>query len=184
MYNICKKENINISESALKIISQSSDGSMRLALNNLELVCAYAGKETINDTHALRSLGVADDDSILLILESIFNKKAETAFLTINKLVLASSDTKNIINKIEYHLKNILNCKICENSISQFGLLDDDIKKYNFISSAVKGRSVAKVIGQLVDIKKGLEVNLDMQMLLEQFVVNSIIEIVKDGKVN
>jgi DNA polymerase III gamma/tau subunit len=33
---VCKEENINISDEAIKIISKSAKGGMRLALTNLE----------------------------------------------------------------------------------------------------------------------------------------------------
>jgi len=70
---ICKQEKIQHEESALKLIINQSEGSVRDALNLLEQV-RFLGKVVSKDL-VLKTLGYVDDSQLIVLLEAVFQSQ-------------------------------------------------------------------------------------------------------------
>ena len=71
---------------------------------------------------------------------------------------------------------------ICADDLSQFSLTDDEIKRYQHIGRSIRPRLIARIIGLLVQVRKGLVVNVDMQALLEAWIINATVQTSKYQK--
>ena len=176
---IGSKELGDVDDDALKLIAKSSDGSIRKALNALEKVYTFAGTKDITRDHASKALGMLGEDIYIDLLENIFNKNSSGAFKCINKIMQNTINSEDIIRGIELSLRNLLNIKVCDDKTIQYLLSSEEVTRYDHLGKGVSAGLVARIIGLLVDVRAGIEVNIDTQTILDGWVINSIIETTK-----
>jgi len=80
LQNVCKTENISYEDSALKLIIDETEGSVRDALNVLEQVRFARG--SVTKDAVLHVLGHVDDERMLELVDTVLNKNPQ-AFLTL-----------------------------------------------------------------------------------------------------
>lgn len=176
---VAKNELGDVDEDALKMIAKSSDGSVRKALNAMEKVYTFAGTKDITKEHATKALGMLGEDSYIELLENIFAKNSSGALKCINKIMQNTINSEDIIRGIELSLKNLLNIKVCDDKTMQYLLSSEEITRYEHLGKGVSAGLVARIIGLLVDVRAGIEVNIDTQTILDGWAINSIIETTK-----
>ncbi len=74
--NICEKEKITISSTALGLIARASDGSVRDGLSLLDQAIALAGGQEITDALVSEMLGQANSSRIFELLEKLLTGNA------------------------------------------------------------------------------------------------------------
>lgn len=176
---IAKNEFEQCNQDALKLIAKNSNGSLRNALNNLEKVYTFAGTKTITKEHAEKALGMIGDDIYIELLDSIFSKNPSGALKIINKIMQNTVNAEDIARGIEISLRNMLNIKVCDDKTIEYLLSSDEVTRYEHLGKKANAALVARIIGQLVDVRKGIEVNIDTQAILDSWAINSIIETTK-----
>lgn len=169
----------DVDEDALKLIAKSSDGSIRKALNSLEKVYTFSGSKNITKEDATKALGMLGEEVYIDLLENIFKKNSSGALKSINKIMQNTINSEDIIRGIELSLKNLLNIKVCDDKTIQYLLSSEEITRYEHLGKEVSTGLVARIIGLLVDVRAGIEVNIDTQTILDGWAINSIIETTK-----
>ena len=88
-------------------------------------------------------------------------------------------NSEDIIKGIELSLKNLLNIKVCDDKTIEYLLSSEEVTRYEHLGKGVSAGLVARIIGLLVDVRAGIEVNIDTQTILDGWAINSIIETTK-----
>jgi DNA polymerase III subunit gamma/tau len=103
---ICKKEKIVFQKEALKLIAESTEGSMRDALSLLDQV-ASSGKE-VDLASVQSSLGVAENSALIKLIDAIKESDNLKISENIASLISSGADPKAIAFQCYEKLKNEL----------------------------------------------------------------------------
>ena len=100
--SISKNENGNISDSALKLISRSSEGSVRDAISLLDraLVSQNINKKEVQDNDIRQMLGLADRSKLILLFKEMLKGNQKEAINSLRELIDSGLDAKNFLNDI------------------------------------------------------------------------------------
>ena len=101
--NISKKENGKISEDAIRLISRTSEGSVRDAISLLDralVAQSLVKNESIEEKDVREMLGIADRSKILTLFKEILNGNEKNALTNLKDLINDGIDAKNFLNDI------------------------------------------------------------------------------------
>jgi DNA polymerase-3 subunit gamma/tau len=100
--NITKKENGNISDSAIQLISRASEGSVRDAISLLDraLISQSINNKEIQDQDVRLMLGLADRSKLILLFKEILSGNQKEAVNHLRELIDSGLDAKNFLNDI------------------------------------------------------------------------------------
>ena len=100
--NIAKKENGNISDSALQLIARASEGSVRDAISLLDrsLVSQNIHNKEIQDQDVRLMLGLADRSKLILLFKEILSGNQIRAVNYLKEMIDSGLDAKNFLNDI------------------------------------------------------------------------------------
>lgn len=104
---ICNKENINITEEALREIAKLSDGGMRDSISLLDQSLAYSDDEiTVKDIHEIN--GTLDKEEVNELIFKILNNEIVDVLNLIERYDKEGRNFYKIINELIDELKNCL----------------------------------------------------------------------------
>ena len=102
---IAKKENVNITEDAARLISRLSDGGMRDAVSLLDQcisVSADIDEETVRTT-----AGIAGTEHLFTLAQCIHEQNAPEALKTLDELHNQSKDLMLLLDELLSHFRNL-----------------------------------------------------------------------------
>ncbi|MFA5759232.1 MAG: DNA polymerase III subunit gamma/tau [Clostridia bacterium] len=176
---IADKEGVKYEDSAIKMIARSSKGSVRNSLQNLQKVVNYIGEGIISDDVVNESLGVIDDKLYFLLIDNIINDDPSGAISNINTILEGGKEISDILNGINAHLGILMKIRACKKNVPGLLLSEDEIKRYCDQAERIKGQSLLYMMKSLREISFGVIYNLDPQVLLESFTIESIFNVKK-----
>jgi DNA polymerase-3 subunit gamma/tau len=177
LLKIAKKESINLDSSASKLIAKKSDGSVRTSINNLEKTVIYSKDVTIESLN--KSLEIFDDSIFYNLFQFLAEKNLPSSFSDISNIINICNNKEEIISGLVSYIRKLIIIKVskeCPLEITQ-----EDYKKLEIQSKLVKIGTLSKMIENIVNVKKGINVNIDFQALLENWCISSIILINKQN---
>ena len=102
---IAKKENVNITEDAARLISRLSDGGMRDAVSLLDQCISVStdiDEETVRTT-----AGIAGTDHLFTLAQCIHEQNAPEALKTLDELHNQSKDLMLLLDELLSHFRNL-----------------------------------------------------------------------------
>ena len=100
---ICKKENGNISEEAIRLIARTSEGSVRDAISLLDRALisqSISDNNLIEETDVRSMLGLADRTKIISLFKEVLSGNEKEALKYLTELINDGVDAKNFLNDI------------------------------------------------------------------------------------
>ena len=122
--NIIEKEKGKITDGALKIISQASEGSVRDGISLLDRALVSQNinsKKEIQESDVRQMLGLADRSKLILLFREILSGNQKGATEHLKKLMEMGLDSKNFLNdilEIIYLFNRKINLGSIENDMS------------------------------------------------------------------
>ena len=104
---ICKESDIDITESALKIIATLSEGAMRDAISILER-CTGEGQGTIDENLVRDLVGIPKTSQIYSVVKSIADYNADNAIMQVRNIINSGKDLDNFLWEIIKYIKDVL----------------------------------------------------------------------------
>ena len=172
---IAKSEGIEAGEDALKFIAKSAKGSIRDALQNLQIVSSYVGEGSIDIKEAEDALGGIDESYYFKLLDAIADDDVSSGWRIINNLVTCGKNAETIIRGLETYIRNLMMIPLCKDISSEMGFTDQEIKRYVYQGSKIKPVMANEILKVLVEVQNAIAVNLDPENSLCRFVIASII---------
>lgn len=173
--NISAKENIEYDEIALRMAAKTSKGSVRDSLQNLQTMINYVGQGKLTSDVAKEALGIVDYNSYFNLINSIIKEDMVGSFQIINNILRDGKEIGIIIDDIYNYLDNLMKVKVCKNNLEYLDFNEEEEKRYIYQSGKLLISSILKMMNFMGEICFGLEYNLDPQVLLNKFVVQSIL---------
>jgi len=184
LLNISKLEKIDCDNEALEIAARAASGSVRNAVRNLQTMWSYAGYDKITADMARKSLGTVDNMLYFKFIKNILDLNAPDVMKIVNVLMVEGGNVGKIVDGITDYIRNLQIYLIGGKDLLSSQVSDEEIKQFASQSNKAKPSLINKMIGLLVDVRRGLVVNMDAQALIENFAVGSMMEVVKLGKNN
>lgn len=182
LQNVCSLEKIECNDNVSAFIAKTAKGSARDALQNLQNVSSFAGKNKITLEDAQKVLGFADVQLYFDLIDNIVKIDSISSTLTIEKIITQGKNVENVIEILSEHLRNLLLARTCGNNIIEFGILEDEAKRYIHQASSVSPSVISQMLADLMDVQRAIVLNLNPQFYLEKWVIQSIISVVKSQK--
>ena len=179
--NIAKKEKLNYEEDALKIAAKAAHGSVRDALQNLQSISSYVGRgQELTYEKAKEIIGIPDERLYFVLINAITKIDVPGGMQAISELLKDGKDAREIIDGLQNHLRNLMIVLTCGKQLDHFEFMEDEIKRLQHQKDSLSSKNkkvdmVLKWLNLLYDVNKGIIINLDLQMLLEKFVVEAIL---------
>ena len=172
---VAKKEEINIDEDSLKIISQYADGAMRDALSILDK-CASAANGNVTKELVSEILMVADSKTVSEICESIIQKDLSTSLCLVNKLDSGSTSLINACTKILEFFRNLMLIKANnESSNDNFKKIinksEEEYKRLESITKYLDLKQILKILDCLQECAEKIPYSIDAKLCLESFLI-------------
>ncbi len=109
--DICEKEGINIDESALKLIVDASEGSMRDAQSLLDQIISFSG-DKITEEDVSVVLGIPDSTVFFKIFKAIVNDNRKDIVDILDKLEERNTDFVKFVLRLGEFFNNLLHAAI------------------------------------------------------------------------
>jgi len=180
---IAQKENIKVSQDALRIAARSSQGSVRNALQNLQTLSSYEHEKEITGEVAREVLNEVDDLMIFDLVQQITNVNTPAAMAIIDKLLSQGNSADKIINTIGLHLRNLLVYIMGGENGEILGLNEEEVNKYSHQIKKAKIELISYMLGLLAKIRRDIAYNVDLSYLLVDFVALSTIKVIKINRI-
>ncbi len=108
---IGRKEGLEISDYALRMIVSTAQGSMRDAQSVLDQTIAFCGKR-VRDKDVQVLLGVVGDGLLSSVVEAVVQRDTKTLLECVRKLGNNGIEAQNFCQQLIVYLRNLLVCKV------------------------------------------------------------------------
>ncbi len=149
--DICRKENVEITDDALKIIAKAGDGSVRDSESVLDQVIAY-GEGKIDSEVAAKALGLVEYDLFFKFFDIMQSRDSEKLSYYIEELVLGGMNFLAFLKGLIEFIRNVLILK-ATNDPKLVYLTTENIKQ---VQGYLKDFSQADLIFFLDLLSKGI----------------------------
>lgn len=99
LLHICKTENLPHEETALELLANAADGSMRDALSLLDQTIAFCG-DTITTTSTREMLGTIEQDALYRLLDALANHDGKQLLAEIKHLTELAADFNQVLEDL------------------------------------------------------------------------------------
>lgn len=136
---IAKSEKIKITDEALEIIAENSDGSFRDAIALLDQVRSY-GKEVTKDT-VRGVLGLGSEQTLNKVLEAVVSRDAASVLIALEQAYVEGADEKRLSHQLIQSLRtNLISTSRGMPSSLTLSLLDNllDVASHGDVRTALE----------------------------------------------
>ena len=165
--HVCKEEKISFSESALSMISNLSEGSMRDALSILDQAIIYSNGN-IKVSHIIEMLGLLDQNRSLKLFEIIIKQKHAEILKELEEEINDGIDPFSIINGLMDINWKLMVSKIKKDKFSAYDLTETNIHLLKKISDQLTMEILSRcwqVLLKILDeLKNTTDINATLQM--------------------
>ncbi len=154
MTDVCKSENITITQESLRLIARSATGSMRDAWNVLEQLSIYYGSE-ISFQQVQDLLGITGDARVRELIKYIVDDNVAKAVATINSVNNDGLDLRNFKRELVEYLRSLLLVKTgSESSVDMTG---EDLSELKQLAERASLPKVLKTLKLFSQVELGSE---------------------------
>lgn len=176
--DIADKENIKYEDGALKVAARKSKGSVRNALQNLQMLSTLYGEDKITTDAATTALDMIDDNSYFDFMDSILQSDASQMMKSVQNMVKNENNVEEVIDGLVMHLRNLLISYLSSDDILLNNISEEDQKRYAYQLSKMPDNKKVDFITYLIDqasyISRGVRFNINAQTMFENFAIKSI----------
>ena len=111
MRRICEEKGVTLTESALKLLANCADGSVRDGLSVLDQVLA-SGQKEIDREAVLEYIGAAGEDFFIELTEQVSLRKVPEALLLVDRALADGKDVRGLMKDWMAHYRNLMITKV------------------------------------------------------------------------
>ena len=163
---VCNKEKINFSESALSLISNVSEGSVRDALSILDQAIIY-GDGKLESNHIIEMLGLLDQNRSLKLFNKIISQKNSEILTELEEEIKDGIDPFSIINGLMDINWKLMVLKIKNENLNTFDLSENSLILIKEISQQVSIELLSRCWQILLKIHEELKYAPDILSTLQ-----------------
>ncbi len=142
--NLCKQEDIEIEDEALRHIANKGDGSMRDSQSILDQIIAYAGK-TITGADVENLLGIINQELFFQVSDLILQGDVEGGVQLAAKIFIEGYDFSEFLMGLSEHLRNILVAKATQ-STDELDVSEEYAQRYLAVVDAFEVEDLLRLV--------------------------------------
>lgn len=150
MKEIAHGDKLNISEDAYELLGRLADGSMRDGLSILERVVSACGN-SITAKNITATLGISTAESIFQITDAIEKGDVNKIISVIDNVMSDGKDLRVFIDSLIKNFRDMLICKITEDSSAMLDYNAEDMVKLKALSDKMSFEKISHATSVLSD---------------------------------
>ena len=148
---IADSEGVTISETGLRLIAQSGEGSMRDAQSLFDQVISYSGSD-IEDAHVVECLGLIDRGLLYEMLEAMLSGQPERCLDCISKAYANGYDLVRFSEEMLDILRNATFVRLSEGARKHVDLPPEELKTLLQLTAETEPTQLSRLFSALLDI--------------------------------
>ncbi len=128
MQEICRKQNAEITDDALRLIAIHADGSVRDGLTLLDQ-CISGRSDLVNRDDVLESLGAVGEDTYILLTEAVATHNPAEGLLLVDQILAGGKDAREILKGWMAHYRNLMMTKFIKNPEDLLNMSTENIER-------------------------------------------------------
>jgi DNA polymerase-3 subunit gamma/tau len=128
MQEICRKQNADITEDALRLIAIHADGSVRDGLTLLDQ-CISGRSAKVNRDDVLESLGAVGEETYILLTEAVATHNPAEGLLIVDQILAGGKDAREILKGWMAHYRNLMMTKFIKNPEDLLNMSTENIER-------------------------------------------------------
>ena len=189
---ISQKENINISDYSLYLISRAAEGSLRDAKKLLDQAIAISGGD-VKDEEVIEILGVIEEDIFISLTKSFLNNDKQKIIEEIEKLMEKGIDLRYFYSEYLKFFRDLMILKSLNNNEYIYSLNPENIEELKNILKDISEIDLIRYFNALKDLEIMIK-NTDNPRIILEFMfikltlfnkiesIEEIINQIKSGK--
>lgn len=163
---IAEKEKIDISAEGLAAIARIADGALRDAISLLDQ-CSAGLSGRIEKDDVLRLSGMVQDDFIADFTEALFDQDLSRLLNAVEELQMSGRNIRRFLQDFIRTLRNLLVCKLSQDSSTLPELSDKDLKRLQNLSARISRPALMGLIVRMSALDNDLRWAGDPRTSLE-----------------
>lgn len=150
MKEIAHGDGLNISDDAYELLARLADGSMRDGLSILERIVSACGN-SVTAENITSTLGISTAESVFGITEAIENGDVNKIISVIDAIMSDGKDLRVFIDSLIKNFRDMLLCKIADNSDTMLDYTAEDMIKLKALSDRMSFEKISHAVSVLSD---------------------------------
>ena len=171
MREICTDKGVEITESALKLLSNYADGSVRDGLSILDQVLA-SGEKTVDRDKVLEYVGAAGEDFFIDLTELVSLKKVAEALVLLDGVLADGKDVKQLMKDWTAHYRNLMITKFIKSPEDMLNMSTENIRRIQEQSMHISLEEINDAIIRLSKTINDARWSTQPRILLELAIVS------------
>ena len=171
MRQICIDKGVEITESALKLLANCADGSVRDGLSILDQVLA-SGEKTVDRDNVLEYVGAAGEDFFIDLTELVSLKKVAEALVLLDGVLADGKDVKQLMKDWTAHYRNLMITKFIKNPEDILNMSTENIRRVQEQSMHISLEEINDAIIRLSKTLNDARWSTQPRILLELAIVS------------
>ena len=163
---IAAKEKIDISADGLAAIARIADGALRDAISLLDQ-CSSGFSGRIEKDDVLRLSGMVQDEFIADFTEALFDQDLSRILNAVEELQMSGRNIRRFLQDFIRTLRNLLVCKLSQDSSTLPELSDKDLKRLQSLSARISRPALMGLIVRMSALDNDLRWAGDPRTSLE-----------------
>lgn len=170
MGEICRKQGINVSEAALRIIAANADGSVRDGLSMLDQ-CTSSGELKVEAKDVLEFLGASGEETFVELTDFVRKGRTADALVLVARVLADGKDVRQFMKDWVNHYRNLLMTKFIKNPQDIINMSVENIDRIRKQSQAIELSDINRGILELSETMNEARWSTQPRILLELVVV-------------
>lgn len=162
--NIAQEENISISDEALSLIAEASEGGMRDALSLLDQVSSFSLNEQIVEEDILMVTGKLSTSVLIDIANDIYRNESSSTINTLSNLIKSGKEVERITQDLISFYKDILVIKNTNRDIQKVGY---DLDEFKILTKNLSNKDLYNYIECLTNAMTDYRFSTNKRLYLE-----------------
>lgn len=171
MRQICIDKGVDITDSALKLLSNCADGSVRDGLSILDQVLA-SGQKTLDRDDVLEYVGAAGEDFFIELTELVSIRKTAEALVLLDGVLADGKDVKQLMKDWTVHYRNLMMTKFIKNPEDILNMSTENIQRVQEQSMHISLEEINDAIIRLSKTINDARWSTQPRILLELAIVS------------
>ncbi len=148
MRRICEDKGITLTDSALRLLANCADGSVRDGLSVLDQVLA-SGQKQIDRSDVLEYIGAAGEDFFLELTDLVSLHKVPEALLLLDRALADGKDVRSLMKDWMAHYRNLMITKFIRNPEDMLNMAAENLARIEEQSRHITMDEIRDAILQL-----------------------------------
>lgn len=171
MREICTDKGVEITESALKLLANCADGSVRDGLSILDQVLA-SGEKTVDRDNVLEYVGAAGEDFFIDLTELVSLRKVAEALVLLDGVLADGKDVKQLMKDWTAHYRNLMMTKFIKNPEDILNMSTENVRRVQEQSMHISLEEINDAIIRLSKTINDARWSTQPRILLELAIVS------------